>query len=432
MQHPDWRPEGETGAVTALVRARWRVTLLRIIAAIGVAWLTGEAAVRITAIFLPEVRYLSTVRVKSRPRHFPTLDAFLKAQTTHLIPFRNWHNYFNNSLGFNDAEFEIPKPPGRYRIVALGDSFCFSMAPYPDAIQTLIEKQLVQRCGRDLDLLNAGIAATGPWEYRTLLDLLLPVWRPDAVVLHLYLGNDGPDLFKHRNDLPFREEPVFHSSFLTYVRNALKLLRSREASPPAPPRSRRSRAEGKGGEIVDPTLSPATDRDPAIFGPVFSVEAFRKIMADELGRFYVPEEGVARDWEPIVRILDEMRRTAESAGVRFLIVLYPSRLQVDPEFSSEMLAAVTSQSGHRGLAGGRIDPMAPNRFLLDWCARSGVDCFDLTPLLSREAQQPRTLYIERDSHWNILGNHLAAAGEAPFLKAELCSGDVERGAPGHK
>jgi hypothetical protein len=404
------------------------VKLSRIVLSLGVALLTGEAAVRIAANFLPEVQYLSTVRVKSRLRHHATLEAFLKAQTTHLVPHRDWRNYFNNSLGFNDAEFDIPKPPGRYRIVALGDSFCFSMAPYPDATQTLVERQLGLRCGRDLDLLNAGIAATTPWEYRTLLELLLPVWQPDAVVLHFYLGNDGPDLFKHRNQLPFREEPAFHSSFLTYVRNAVKLLRSREAPPTAPisPGRRPGRAEAKGGEIVDPSLPPVTDRDPSISGPVFSVEAFRKIMADELGRLYVPEEGVERDWEPIVKILDDMRRAAERAGVRFLMVLYPSQVQVYPDFRREMLAEVTAQRGYRRLAAELIDPLAPNRYLLGWCARAGVACLDLTPSLAREApRQSRPLYIERDPHWNILGNRLAAAGESAFLERELCSREAD-------
>ena len=86
--------------------------LPRILLSLGVALLTGEAAVRVAANFLPEVRYLSTMRVKSRLRHHATLEAFLKAQSTHLVPYRNWRNYFNNALGFNDAEFEIPKPPG--------------------------------------------------------------------------------------------------------------------------------------------------------------------------------------------------------------------------------------------------------------------------------------------------------------------------------
>ncbi len=267
--------------------------------------------------------------------------------------------------------------------MALGDSFCFSMAPYPDAVQTLVERELARSCGRDLDLLNAGIAAVGLWEYRTLLDFLLPLWEPDAVVLHLYLGNDGPDLFKHRNDLPFHEEPVFHSAFLTYVRNAVKILRSREripAGPPPPRRGHQNQAGKKGGEIVDPALPPATDQDPAFSGPLFSAEAFRKIMADEFGRFYVPEEGLERDWQPHIRLLEEMQRAAEGAGVRFLVVLYPSQLQVYPEYRREMFDAVASLRGYRSLTADRINPSLPNRYLLDWCARSGADCFDLTPV----------------------------------------------------
>jgi hypothetical protein len=91
---------------------RLRAPLLLIVLSLGAALLTGEAVVRIAANFLPDVRYLSSVRVKSRPRRSPSLAAFLSAQTT-LIPHRNWRNYAANAQGFNDAEFEIPKPPGR-------------------------------------------------------------------------------------------------------------------------------------------------------------------------------------------------------------------------------------------------------------------------------------------------------------------------------
>ncbi len=69
-----------------------RVALLRVALALGAAWLTGEAAVRIVSNFLPGVRYLSTMRVKSRPQKHPNLQSFLKAQA-HLFPYRNWHNY---------------------------------------------------------------------------------------------------------------------------------------------------------------------------------------------------------------------------------------------------------------------------------------------------------------------------------------------------
>lgn len=415
-----------------MISRTWRSTLQRVALALGASCITGEAAVRIAANFLPGVQYLATVRLKPRQQHFATLESFLKAQP-HLVPYRKRLNYYNNSLGFNDVEFEVPKPPGRYRIVSLGDSFCFSMVPYPDTVQTLVEKHLVERCGHDLELLNAGIGATGIWEYHTLLELMLPVWRPDAVVLHLYLGNDGPDLFKHQSEMPFQEGPVFHSSFLTYFRNAVKVLRSLEAPPSAPiapRRGGRNRAGEKGGEVVDPTLPPATDQDPAIAGPLYSVEAFRMIMADEFGRFYVPKEGVDPDWQPILRILEEMRWSVERAGVRFLVVLYPSQLQIYPDFRKEMLAAVTALREFQSLAEDRIDPMAPNRVLLDWCVRTGAGCLDLTPYLSKKAQQEsRPLYSERDTHWNILGNRLAAAGEAVFLKQEICSRNDSKLAP---
>jgi hypothetical protein len=47
-----------------------------------------------------------------------------------LPPPRSSRNHWTNALGFNDGEFVVPKPAGRFRIMAVEDSFT-----YPSALQ---------------------------------------------------------------------------------------------------------------------------------------------------------------------------------------------------------------------------------------------------------------------------------------------------------
>ena len=168
--------------------------LLGIVAALA----AGEGVVRLAARWSPAVRDLAVPGGGRRePRTFASLAAYLASQPTQVIPHRNWFNYWNNALGLNDEEFEVPKPAGRFRILALGDSFTFGLVPYPHGVMTLLEARLRAACpGRELDLLNFGIGGTGVGDYRAIVTLGLTTYDPDLVLVNFYAGNDAPDLYR--------------------------------------------------------------------------------------------------------------------------------------------------------------------------------------------------------------------------------------------
>ena len=102
-----------------------------------------------------------------------------------ITPHRVWHNHFSNAFGFHDEEFVEPKPPGRLRILAVGDSFTFAPVPYPQGVMTLTEAGLRTACrGRDLDVLNMGLMGAGAPEYRVLVELGIARFAPDLVLVN--------------------------------------------------------------------------------------------------------------------------------------------------------------------------------------------------------------------------------------------------------
>jgi SGNH hydrolase-like domain, acetyltransferase AlgX len=397
-------------------------------AGIVLALVLGELALRGVALVSPGVRYLARAGGGPPPRRFRSLDEYLASRAEHLVPHRHWFNYWTNALGFNDEEFVVPKPAGRFRIMAVGDSFTYGLVPYPANVMTLLEQALRRACPhRDVDLLNFGIGATGVRDYRTLIELAYATYAPDLVLINFYAGNDGPEPRDGRAG-PAR---LLRRSYLwTFAANALR-LRATVPDPgalaetvigppsPAPPPG----ARPAGGRIVDPARQ-LRDDDPALVGPIFDEAAFTQIVANELRRLHVPADAgaLARQWQRTLEDLEATRTHVTDHGGRLVITLYPSVLQVDPGLRAAGLDRLRRRRRHADLETTTLDPALPNRVVADYCRGHGLSCFDLTPAFLRASQQsPEPLYKRGDLHWTVRGNRVAAEAQAAHLAPMVCS-----------
>ena len=85
-----------------------------------------------------------------------------------------------NAAGLRAAE-ELPaaRPPGEFRVLALGDSCTFlgEPLPWPD----LLARQLTSARGEGVRVLNAGVPAYSSLQGRRLLDSRLEELQPDVV-----------------------------------------------------------------------------------------------------------------------------------------------------------------------------------------------------------------------------------------------------------
>ena len=393
------------------------------------ALVLGEGLVRLAARWSPAVRYLSVLHT-TRPLVFGSLAEYLASMPTQVVPHRNWFNYWNNALGFNDEEFVVPKPAGRFRIMALGDSFTYGLVPYPDSVMTVLERRLRSACpGKDLDVLNFGIGGIGVEDYRAIVTLGFTDYTPDLVVIHFYAGNDGPDTYRVDRGRERRrwQDLTRYSRLWTLTQNVVLVRKSLEATVGVVTDRPSGRAPdgtaARGGAVVDPGYAlPADDR--ALMGPTFNPETFDRIMGDELRRLYTAADpvGLDRAWQPTFDNLETIRERVTVGGGRLALVVFPSVLQVDGELREQVLARLHARGRYRRMSRETIDPELPQKRLAAYCRRAGVPCVDVTPALIRalQAEPSARLYKLQETHWTVRGNRVAAEAEAEQLLGLVC------------
>lgn len=390
------------------------------------ALVVGEGLVRLVARWSPAVQDLAVPLAGRRPRAFTSLEAYLASRPRQIVPHRNWFNYWNNALGLNDEEFEVPKPPGRFRILALGDSFTYGHVPYPQTAMTVLEARLRAACsGQGLDVLNFGLGEAEVHDYRTIATLGLTTYAPDLILINFYAGNDAPDLYRPVHERSRLRTVLGASRLWMLGRNALRLWRGVHdlgvgQAPPAGPAIRGSAP--RGGTPVDPSRH-VSERDPALTGPIFTEAAFAMIQAAEMRRFYLPEDlaVVDRAWQPVFAHLEAIRAEVLPQGRRLALAVYPSALQVYPAQRAALIETLRRRPRYAALSAGAFDPSLPNRQLAAYCQRAALPCVDLTPVFVEASRtSAEALYKQRDTHWTIRGNRVAADAEAEFLAGLVC------------
>jgi hypothetical protein len=372
------------------------------------------------------VRFLATGRASRPVVTYPTLESFLAAQAEYITPHKAWYNHFSNAFGFHDEEFIEPKPQGRLRVLAVGDSFTFAPVPYPQGVMTLTEAGLRAACGgRDLDVLNMGVMGAGVLEYRILVELGVARFAPDLVLVNLFVGNDPPDLHRWVHDRSPAERALRRSYTWTFVKNLMRARSGlRDARLPV-------RVEGpargatppRGGAIVDPAGALAAD-DPVLVGPLLSEKSYSEVLGFDLGRFYRPADDreLRAAWQPLLAELDALGAAARRAGAPVVLAVFPSIIQLDAPLRDALVARMAFSARYRGLSPADIDLRLPNAMLAEYARARGTPLVDLTATFAVEIGRGATerLYKHQDNHWASGGNRLAARALVDFLAPLAC------------
>jgi len=296
-----------------------------------------------------------------------------------------YHGFRLNSKAFHDIEYPLEKPKNVFRIVALGDSFAYGIVPYQFNYLTLLEDKLKQHRPAT-EVINMGISATGVQSYLSVLLNEGINYNPDMVIAGFFIGNDF--------EVP-RRKPYEYSFLATFFHYTYRLIgyyihqiRQSEKSVSS------STDEEKNPRLATP-VSSYDDERPS-FDPTFfmSIEVTRSII------FRKDNAKFSEEAERAFYYLKEMRDVCQKRGIKFAVTIIPDEVQVNSALQQKVIRA-------HGVDPEDMDFFGPNQWLGKRLSEANIPVIDLTQYFMEHSNDNR-LYRQRDTHWNIAGNRLAA------------------------
>lgn len=149
---------------------------------------------------------------------------YLPNKTLHMVWAPIPYTIKTNSLGFRGPEITLEKPPGVFRIIALGDSITDGFYVENENTYPFLLEQTLREQGRRIEVINAarGWSAIDV-EFEMLRKFCMPL-HPDLVVL-TFVSNDMEEIRgKSREELlksdAFEPEPAETSEWLMFAKTA--------------------------------------------------------------------------------------------------------------------------------------------------------------------------------------------------------------------
>lgn len=277
---------------------------------------------------------------------------------------------------------QVPKPPGTFRILALGPSFAFGWGvDYPHAYLPLIARGL-QVAGRRVELVNLGTPSQ-PISYQLKwLREAGGAYEPDLIVQTVY--GAGPDALETDDTLP-ADGPWVKDGYLYPTRNLTFATRLRLW--------RRYSASLFYGWRLYQALTRGDA--PAVAGTEF----YRK--ADLSGTNAAA--GCLKQYQDYLAFVD--RAVPNHPPVVFLYV--PPSWVVRP--------ADVGRIAHHGQVPDPFAARERNASLAGTLQTHHVHLIDTTPALIERDREGRT-YYQYDTHFTVLGNQTVADLATPIIQ----------------
>lgn len=385
---------------------RGRHVLLIVVLQVLLSFALLEAALRILRPYhdgLRSLLYISSV--ETHYEELETLEEMFETTTLGFSPYTQFGGFVLNSKSFRTREYEMAKPSGAYRVLAIGDSFTFASGgtPHSDHWTTLIERDLAREMPGRVELLNLGVPGVGPQFELRLFQIEGAKLAPDLVILGFFVGNDFTDDRDAVSVQSLREGNLGEwltgaSLSVRAVRNLLRLPRAVGTSRPETHHATSPTPAGanRGGYEIEAYRQSYDSTRPS-----FEEEAY---LALEGRRMSICLKASGERFHELFQetavTLDAFRREVESLGSRFVVLIIPDEYQVDPNLARR----VQERSGH---SASEYDLDLPQRRLAEFFQDRNIEYIDVLEAFRQQAEH-QPLYKLRDSHWNRAGNRLAA------------------------
>lgn len=311
--------------------------------------------------------------------------------------------------GRRDVERPLAKAPGVYRVLLLGDSFVEALqVPLADTFARGLEARLGAASGRPVEVLSMGVSGYGTASQYLWYRERGRAFAADLVLLSFYPGNDV------RNNSPTLEPT------LRPVYDAAGRL-ERVAAQPSREGARRGLARSDAYTYVRKlvlTRQPALAARLADWG-LLDRAALRPaaLQGDVPVDFWVYAAAPPADWQDAwartEALLAALRAQVEGDGARFAVMIVPPREQIYPADWQEVLQTYPAMQAIAW------DVHAPERRVLDWCARTATACVALAPAFLAARDGGPRLHWRHDGHWTAAGHALAAETMTDSLRPVL-------------
>lgn len=292
-----------------------------------------------------------------------------------------------NRGGFNDREHDPIKPQGTYRVAVIGDSFVFGRVPRQQNFVQRLEKSLTG-IRSNVEVINLGIPAAGPHNYRALLEHDATNLQADLAVVMVFLGNDIIQA---------------HPDFRTRVRfgRTVEVLRRPWLLGPSLEYAYLYRLSRAAYTLLLNRFEPHSATH-------FSRSAYLAVEQRRAQAFRAPPDRFLQEAiQGLLTDLSAMSRHASEQGMGLVVVLAPDEQQTDDRLWNELQMKTS------------LDPNQYQR--TDINQRLGVELaarhipsLDLLAAFTGTASN-EDLYLPSDSHWSVKGNEIAAREILPLV-----------------
>jgi len=295
-----------------------------------------------------------------------------------------------NSKGLRDYDYGYAKGNSTKRIIMLGDSMIAAIElPLRKTVSKKLEFLLNEGKkpnGGNFEVINMGFTGFGPTAEIIALEKEGIKYNPDIVILNLYAGNDFVRIdFGVSGDIG-QEIFAVHDSLENLTMKSMPMQKLKNY----------------------------------FFRNYFTYSFLRKVISDAIAEedpmfsdslIYSQEypDYIERNIGKLDTELAHLKRFADYKGITLLVVVLPTKEQVD------MYESYTT--GNKGIMNPSMALTKAQEEILEIGKRHNITMLDILPEFSRKNEN-NTFYFHDDPHWNEEGHALAAELEYNFLLKE--------------
>lgn len=304
-----------------------------------------------------------------------------------------------NSLGMRDKEYSLVKPTGKYRLAVLGDSFTWGFGVQnEDNYTEVLEKEL----GKDFEVLNFGVSGFGRGQQLLYMKNEVLPFKPDAVLIMAYPGNDLSDNMADDYTATIYPKP----SFSVNEDKSLNI----EGIPVKKP----------SGKFEERMFMRHTGKWMGLYSRSYLFRVFyhafntvhkswEKDPSEYVNGIYQVKnlKTLKKQAEVEQAIMKEIKRVLDKKGIKLLVTMATTTEMVRPELQKML---------HKHAGETEIDWQQPARLLTNASQSLGIPVINLQPALYKSEAAGKPVHNKLEFHWSKFGNHLVGKELVPYVR----------------